>query len=104
MDPVIPKLLEPFNVKLHHFTPNGFVQLSKFIWAVWTFGGVVLVDAFCKLFLFHCQSRKVYVDSDTEPREVQNGCCTLVPRKANKKVGLEKIMISLAQKNKWEGN
>ena len=25
VDPAIPKLLEPFNVKLHHFTPNGFV-------------------------------------------------------------------------------
>ena len=22
MDPVVPKLLEPFNVKLHHFTPK----------------------------------------------------------------------------------
>ena len=30
MDPVIPKLLEPFNAKLHHLTPNAFVQLSKF--------------------------------------------------------------------------
>ena len=28
MDPVVPKLLEPFNVKLHHFTPNGIVALS----------------------------------------------------------------------------
>ena len=30
MDPVMPKLLEPFNAKLHHLTPNAFVQLSKF--------------------------------------------------------------------------
>ena len=31
-------------------------------------------------------------------------CCTFVPRKANKKAGLERIMLSTAQKNKWEGN
>ena len=30
MDPLVPKLLEPFNVKLHHFTPNGIIALAKF--------------------------------------------------------------------------
>ena len=39
MDPVFPSLLAPFNVKLHHLTPNAMVQLSKFLWAVRTFGG-----------------------------------------------------------------
>ena len=29
MDSVVPRLLEPFNVKLHHFTPNGIAALSK---------------------------------------------------------------------------
>ena len=54
MDPVVPKLLEPFNVKLHHFTPNGIVALSKFLWVARTFGGGVFVDAFCRLFQLHC--------------------------------------------------
>ena len=49
VDPVVPLLLAPFNAKLHYFTPNVVVQLSKFIWAVRTFGGVVSVDAFCRL-------------------------------------------------------
>jgi len=39
MDPVVRSLLAPFNVKLHHLTPNAMVQLSKFLWAVRTFGG-----------------------------------------------------------------
>ena len=50
MDPVVPKLLEPFNVKLHHFTPNRIVALSKFLWVARTFGVVVFVAAFCRLF------------------------------------------------------
>ena len=62
MDPVVPKLLEPFNVKLHHFNPNGIVTLSKFLWVAGTFGGEVSVDALCRLFQLHCQPRKVFVD------------------------------------------
>ena len=46
VDPIVPSLLAPFNVKLHHFTPNAIVQLSKFLWTVRTFGGEVSVDAF----------------------------------------------------------
>jgi len=104
MDPIVPRLLEPFNVKLHHFTPNGIVALAKFLWVVRTFGGEVSVDAFCRLFQLHCQPRKVYVDDDAELSEVQNGCCTFVPRKPNKRTGLVKVMLSTAYKNKWEGN
>ena len=88
MDPLVPKLLEPFNVKLHHFTPNEILSM----------------DAFCRLFQLHCQPRKVYVDDEVELSEVQNGCCTFVPRKPNKKTGLEKVMLLTAYKNKWEGN
>jgi len=55
VDPIVPKLLELFNAKLHHFTPNTIVQMSKFIWAVRTFGGEVSVGAFCRLYELHCQ-------------------------------------------------
>jgi len=102
MDPIVQKFLEPFNVKLHHFTSNGIVALAKFLWVVRTFRGEVSVDAFCRLFQLHCQPRKVYVDDDAELSEVQNGCCTFVPRKPNKRTGLAKVMLSTAYKNKWE--
>ena len=58
--PYCSSLLAPFNVKLHHFTPNAMVQLSKFVWAVQTFGGEVLVDAFCRLFQLHCQGLQFF--------------------------------------------
>ena len=45
-DPVVSKLLEPLNVKFHHFTQNGIAALSKFLWVARTFGGGVSVDAF----------------------------------------------------------
>ena len=50
MDPVVSKLLEPFNVKLHHFTPNGIAALSKFLWVARTFGGGVSVMPFVGCF------------------------------------------------------
>jgi hypothetical protein len=104
MDPVVPKLLDPFKVKMHQFTANGIVALSKFLWIARTFGVVVSVDAFCRLFELHCQPQKVFMDDDEEESEVQNGCYTSIPHKPNKKMALEKIGLSNAQKNKWDGN
>ena len=57
VDPIILLLLVPFNAKLHHFIPNAIVQMSKFIWAVQSFGGEVSVDAFGRLYELHCQGR-----------------------------------------------
>lgn len=81
---MVPRMLEPFNTKMHHLMPNTIVQLSKFLWAVKTSGGVVSVDGFCRLYALHCQTQKIYVDSDTEPSEVHSGCCTFVSHKNNK--------------------
>ena len=46
VDPVVPLLMVPSNVKLHHLTPNAIVQQSKFIWVVRTFRGVISVAGF----------------------------------------------------------
>jgi hypothetical protein len=102
VDPVVPSLLAPFNVKLHHLTPNAMVQLSKFLWAVRTFGGEVSADGFSRLFELHCQDRKILEEGETEPSEAQNACCTFIPRKNNKKAKLERVELSTAHKNKWE--
>ena len=85
VDPVVPLLLAPFNAKLHHLTPNAMVQLSKFVWAVRTFGGVVSMDAFCRLYELHCQGRRIFEEGEVEPSEAQNACYTFVPWKNNKK-------------------
>ena len=45
LDPVFPKILARFGLRMHHLTPNAIVQLSKFFWAVKTFDGPINVDA-----------------------------------------------------------
>lgn len=42
-DVMLAEILDRFNVQFHLLTPNAFVQLSKFFWAVKTFGGDVNV-------------------------------------------------------------
>jgi hypothetical protein len=41
-------ILLKFQVQLHQLTPNAMVQLSKYIWAVMSFGGVPCADGFAK--------------------------------------------------------
>lgn len=104
VDSILPDLLLLFNTKLHHLTPNAIVQLLKFVWAVRSFRGPVLVDDFCRLYELHPQGRKVYIAGEVEPYEAQSGCCTFVPRRNNKKTGLERIELSHAQRNRWDSD
>ena len=63
---------------------------------------MITVDAFYQLYELHCQGRKVLEDGEVELSEVQNTCSTFVPRKNNKKAGLERLELSFSKKNKWE--
>ena len=45
---------------------------------------------------------RVFVGDEVEFSEAQNGCCMFVPRKNNKKAGLERLDLSHSQKNKWK--
>lgn len=103
LDHILPSLFLPFNAKLHHLTPNAIVQLSKFLWAVGTSGVQLSTDVFCHLYELHSQTWKVFTEGgDDESYEAQSGCCTFVPRKNNKKIGLKRLELSHSQKNKWE--
>jgi hypothetical protein len=37
-DPVLPAILNAFSVKIHHLSPTSFLEISKFIWIMKTFG------------------------------------------------------------------
>ena len=39
LDPKVPEILARFKVKIHQLTPNAFVMLSNFFWAVKSFRG-----------------------------------------------------------------
>ena len=102
LDPIFPKILARFGLRMHHLTPNAIVQLSKFFWAVKTFGGPVSMDAFCRLYEMHPQTRKVSFEEDPQVFSAQSGCCSFHPRRTNRTQGIERIELSFCQKNKWE--
>jgi hypothetical protein len=51
-----------YQVQLHQLTPNAIAQLSKYFWAVLSFGGESSSDGFAKHYELHYQPKKVVVD------------------------------------------
>jgi hypothetical protein len=49
-DPVLPAILEAFSVKIHQLSPTSFLEVSKFIWIMKTFGCNLSADAFARFF------------------------------------------------------
>jgi hypothetical protein len=60
--PVLANILLKFQVQIHQLTPNVIVQLSKYIWAVTSFGGAPSAEGFAKSYELHYQLRKIDVD------------------------------------------
>jgi hypothetical protein len=55
-DPVLPAVLDAFSVKIHQLSPTSFLEVSKFIWIMKTFGCNLSADAFARFFeLVMCQ-------------------------------------------------
>jgi hypothetical protein len=45
-DPILTAILDAFSVKIHQLSPTSFLEMSKFIWIMKTFGCNLSVDAF----------------------------------------------------------
>jgi hypothetical protein len=60
--PLLSNILLKFQVQLHQLTPNTIVELSKYIWAVMSFGDIPSTDGFAKRYEMHYQPRKMEVD------------------------------------------
>jgi hypothetical protein len=60
--PMLVDILLKFQVQIHQLTPNAIVQLSKYIWAVTGFGGILSAEGFTKMYELHYQPRKIEVD------------------------------------------
>jgi hypothetical protein len=48
-DPILPAILDAFSVKIHQLLPNSFLEVSKFIWIMKTFGCNFGADVFARL-------------------------------------------------------
>jgi hypothetical protein len=49
-DPILPAILDACSVKIHQLSPTSFLEMSKFIWIMRTFGCNLSVDAFARFF------------------------------------------------------
>jgi hypothetical protein len=49
-DPILPAILDAFSVKIHQLSSTSFLEVSKFIWIMKTFGHNLSVDAFARFF------------------------------------------------------
>jgi hypothetical protein len=60
--PAFTEILVKFWVQLHQLTLNAIAQMSKYFWAVLSFGGEPSSDGFAKSYELHYQPKKVAVD------------------------------------------
>jgi hypothetical protein len=49
-DPILPAILNAFSVKIHQISPTSFLEMSKFIWIMKTFGCNPSVYAFARFY------------------------------------------------------
>jgi hypothetical protein len=86
-------ILLHFQTQPHQLTPNAIAQLSKYFWAVGSFGGVPLGSAFAKRYELHYQLKTV--ENPEGNRIAQYGCLNFHA----KRDGGSKPSLTI--KNKW---
>jgi hypothetical protein len=91
--PAFTEILLKFWVQLHQLTPSAIAQMSKYFWAVLSFGGEPSSDGFAKRYELHYQSRKVAADGF---EKFQQFCVVNFHGKQGGEAGLTPAM-----KNKW---
>jgi hypothetical protein len=86
-DPIFPAILDAFSVKIHQLSPNSFLEVSKFIWIMRTFGCNFGVDAFAQFFELVIVADVIKVD-DGQFYEAHYACCTFNTRRQNTRRGI----------------
>jgi hypothetical protein len=81
-DPVLPAILDAFSVKIHQLSPTSFLEVSKFIWIMKTFGCNLSADAFARFFELVIIPDVIKVDNG-QFYEAHYTCCTFNTRRQN---------------------
>jgi hypothetical protein len=89
----VSEVLQRFDVQIHQLTPNAMVALTKYVWAVTSYGGQPSVEVFAKNYCLHWQKRKV------GNKIAQFGSCTFTPR--TDKTSVEVVELVPCARNKW---
>jgi hypothetical protein len=92
-DPILLTILNAFSVKIHQLSPTSFLEVSKFIWIMKTFGRNLSVDAFARFFELVIVPDVIKVD-DVQYYEAQHACCTFNTRRQNTRKGITRIQIA----------
>jgi hypothetical protein len=91
--PFVVEVLKHFNVQLHQLTSNAIVALSKYVWAMTTYGGEPSIEVFVKHYCLHWQKKTM------GGRVMQFGSCTFTPKTG--KMGGEVYELVPCAKNRW---
>jgi hypothetical protein len=89
-DLILPAILNAFSVKIHQLSPTSFLEVSKFIWIMKTFGRNLSVDAFARFFELVSVPDIIKVD-DGQYYEAQHACCTFNTRDRTPEKGLREF-------------
>jgi hypothetical protein len=92
-DPILPAILDAFSVKIHQLSPTSFLEVSKFIWIMKTFGCNLSVDAFARFYELVIIPEVIKV-SDGQFYHAQHACCTFNTRRQNTRKGITRIQIA----------
>jgi hypothetical protein len=92
-DPILPAILDAFSVKIHQLPPNSFLEVSKFIWIMKTFGCNFGADAFARFFELVVMPDVIKVD-DGHFYETHYTCCTFNTHRQNTRKGITRIQIA----------
>jgi hypothetical protein len=80
-------------VKIHQLSPTSFLEISKFIWIMKTFGCNLSVHAFARFYELVIIS-EVIKGSDGQFYHTQHACCTFNTRRQNTRKGITRIQIA----------
>jgi hypothetical protein len=87
------EVLQRFEVQVHLLTPNAVVALTKYVWAVTSYGGQPSIEVFTKNYCLRWQKRKI------GSKIAQFGSCTFTPR--TRKTSAEVVELVPCARNKW---
>jgi hypothetical protein len=81
-DPLMLAILDKFSVKVHQLSPNSFLDVSKFLWIMKTFGCNFSADVFARFFELVIMPDVIKL-SDGQFYKAHYTCCTFNTRRQN---------------------
>jgi hypothetical protein len=81
-DPILLAILDSFSVKIHQLSPTSFLEISKFIWIMKTFGCNLNVHASARFYELVIIP-EIIKGTDGQFYHTQHACCTFNTRHQN---------------------